>query len=60
MEDFKVRLRAEIDELLIKLEALDGFIYSTPFYEIDKIQQDLLVIQHSAMETYLNCLQARL
>lgn len=60
MSDFKERLENEQTELDIKLRALTKFNNSEKSQAIDPIQKSLLVIQASAMSTYLECLNERL
>jgi len=49
--------KAQLDERLLKLKS---FIESDAFKQIDPVQQDLLIIQKRAMETYSSCLDARI
>ncbi len=60
MSDFKSRLLNEELELKDKTEKLDAFLQSENFNKIEDVQQLLLLIQFKAMETYLQCLNARI
>lgn len=60
MGDFKTKLIDEKNQLSIKLDALDNFILSESFNEIDDIQKSLLQVQVTAMNTYLQCLKERI
>ncbi len=60
MDEFMKRLINEREELEEKLNKLDIFIGSEKFDSIDQIQQTLLKIQSSAMETYYKCLDQRI
>lgn len=59
MSDFKDRLKTEIEELSEKIGKLDSFINGENFKKVDDIQKPLLIIQSSAMQTYLTCLETR-
>lgn len=61
MSDFKSRLIQEKEDLQEKLSKLQSFLGNAKlFHNIEKIQQSLLFVQASAMETYLCCLHERL
>lgn len=60
MSDFKQRLKQEKEELQEKLHKLESFLGTEAFHKVEKIQQTLLLVQASAMETYLRCLHERL
>ena len=60
MEDFKSRLSKEISELTEKLDKLDSFLMSDKVSTIDDVQNALLHVQATAMNTYLQCLKERL
>ena len=59
-QDFKSRLVTEKEELEEKLIKLTDFNQSEKADGIDPIQKSLLIVQASAMYTYLECLKARL
>lgn len=60
MSDFITRLQQERDELKLKRDNLNNFLFTENFEGIDQIQKGLLQIQYSAMITYLKCLNERL
>ena len=60
MNDFLSRLEDEQIQLEQKLRKLESFLYTESFYKISKNQQSLLMIQASAMRTYLICLNERI
>jgi len=60
MADFKTRLLTERDELAGRLAKLNDFIVTDQFNNIDEAQQALLIVQSSAMATYLSVLNQRL
>lgn len=60
MSDFKDRLIDEKIELDKKTEKLESFFDSDTFKGLDKTNQGLLTIQHSAMQTYSECLRQRI
>ena len=60
MSDFKTRLAGEKIELNEKILKLSEFTKSDNFVTIDKVQQSLLLIQLKSMQTYDQCLAARL
>jgi hypothetical protein len=60
MSDFKTRLETEKVELEQKLDKLDAFILSEKSKEIDDVQNALLHVQATAMNTYLQCLKERI
>ena len=60
MSDFKTRLEAERVELQEKLQKLNEFLETEKCEGIDPDQKTLLIIQSKAMDTYLQCLEARL
>ena len=60
MENFIVRLFDEKNELHERYVKLKSFLFTEQFDSIDPIQQGLLQIQVSAMETYLKCLNERI
>lgn len=60
MEDFKVRVIEERDELLIKLDKLGTFLYSASFETLGKKDKDLLVKQFAAMQKYVEILNIRI
>lgn len=59
-DTFKDRLTIECKELEEKLIKLNDFNASEKINVIDPVQKSLLVIQASAMRTYLECLKKRL
>lgn len=60
MDAFMERLINEREELDAKMNKLDDFIGSDKFKAIDQVQQSLLKLQSSAMETYYRCLDERI
>ena len=60
MSDFKTRLQVEASELEEKLNKLDSFLISEKSKEIDDVQNALLHVQATAMNTYFQCLKERL
>lgn len=60
MSDFKTRLAGEKIELNEKILKLSEFTKSDNFVTIDKVQQSLLLVQLKSMQTYDQCLAARL
>lgn len=60
MDTFLDRLKDEMNKLDEKIDKLDTFIMSDKFKELSQIQQVLLNVQVSAMETYWKCLAERL
>ena len=60
MGDFKTRLVDEKNQLSIKLDALDSFITSDKFKDVNDVQKALLQVQSTAMNTYLQCLKERI
>lgn len=60
VESFKDRLLSEKLELGTRLNKLYKFIGTDKFYTLPQIQRSLLIIQLSAMDTYLKCLNERL
>lgn len=59
-DTFLTRLKKEEEELSIKLDKLDTFMYSEKFNSIPDIQRILLRIQYTAMITYKSCLLERI
>lgn len=60
MRNFKQRLEAEQVELQERLQKLNDFLGTEKCEGIDPDQKTLLIIQSRAMDTYLQCLEARL
>jgi hypothetical protein len=60
MNDFKERLRVELEELQEKAGKLSAFIMSDAFMAVDPIQKSLLEVQYQSMITYATCLQQRI
>jgi hypothetical protein len=60
MSDFITRLYDEKNQLEDKTNKLGAFLFTVDFIKLDEIQQGLLQIQHSAMMTYLKCLNERI
>lgn len=58
--NFKTRLADEAAQLNTKIEALDAFIQTKNFYAIDEFGRTMLNIQLTAMQTYCECLSARI
>lgn len=60
MNDFKTRLEVARTDLLIKMQKLNDFLGSEKCSNLDVDQKTLLNIQTKAMDTYLQCLEARI
>lgn len=60
MGDLISRLYDEKNTLFDKTKRLEAFLFTNEFMQLDDIQQGLLQIQHSAMMTYLKCLNERI
>lgn len=60
MEDFHVRLLQELNDLLAKKTKLHEFLISEKVKNLKHIQQSLLWVQLTAMDTYATCLQERI
>lgn len=60
MDTFKERLLDERNQLRDKLDKLTPFVKSQKIDDLPDTQQALLIVQESAMRTYLMCLQERL
>ena len=60
MGDLISRLYDEKNTLADKTIKLGQFLFTDEFMGLDDIQQGLLQIQHSAMMTYLKCLNERI
>ncbi|MGJ8760380.1 MAG: crAss001_48 related protein [Polaribacter sp.] len=60
MNEALVRVTEEKQQLSQKVDALEKFIKSDLFTEIDRRQQSLLKIQLPAMKMYLECLSQRI
>ena len=59
-DTFLTRLKKEEEELSIKIDKLDIFMYSDKFNSIPDIQKTILKIQYMAMVTYKMCLLERI
>lgn len=59
MEDWKIRLKQETKELATKVNALHDFMKTRQFYELPRVDKDLLYEQNSAMLKYLQVLGQR-
>ena len=57
---FYSRMKAELEELIKKIEKLRDFIICSYFQELDKREQDLMREQLHYMERYASMLTARL
>lgn len=60
MPDWKTRVETELRELRQKIEALDKFVQSDAFYNLNAGHRLLLVEQGKAMTEYARILKARL
>lgn len=60
MSDFKSRLVEEQEQLEERLNKLNEFNQSEKVNAIDPVQKSILIIQAKAMQTYNECLKARL
>lgn len=60
MSDFKSRLVEEQEQLEERLNRLNEFNQSEKVNAIDPIHKSILIIQARAMQTYNECLKARL
>lgn len=54
------RVRVEREELLVKLEKLETFIDSTPFYSLSEVEKNDLDSQSIIMNQYLDILDKRI
>ena len=60
MSDFKDRLIDEQAQLEEKLNKLDAFLMSDKVKDVDDVQEALLQVQATAMNTYSQCLKERI
>lgn len=60
MDDFKFRLIEEQVQLEDKLNKLDRFLMSDKVNDVDDVQNALLHVQATAMNTYNQCLKERI
>lgn len=60
MEDFVVRLREELEQLLGRMEKLEGFLETDPFQRLEVADRVDLRYQHTYMKQYATVLQRRL
>jgi len=60
MSDFKTRLVEEAQELAIKTNALNDFMRTQPFVDLDRKDKDLLYAQSRLMNEYLQVLGQRI
>lgn len=60
MSDFKTRLKEEAQELAIKTNALNDFMRTQAFVDLDRENKDLLYKQSRLMNEYLQVLGQRL
>lgn len=60
MSDFKTRLKEEARELAIKTNALNEFMHTQDFVDLDRKNKDLLYSQSRLMNEYLQILGQRL
>ena len=60
MSDFKTRLKEEAQELAIKTNALNDFMRTQAFVDLDRANKDLLYTQSRLMNEYLQVLGQRL
>lgn len=60
MGDYKARLVKETNDLRDKVNKLHDFIKTKTFYNLDRVDKDLLYDQYHAMLTYLQILGKRL
>lgn len=58
-QEQKDRLSKEINNLINKINKLGDFIRTNAFYNLDRINKDLLYEQYHAMLTYLQVLGKR-
>jgi len=54
------RMEKENCKLTVKFNRLTSFLGGHKFRELNKCQQQLLVLQHNAMNTYKNVLEMRI
>lgn len=59
MGDFKDRLNIETHELMTKTNKLGDFMRTKDFYDLQRIDKDLLYEQYHAMLNYLQILGKR-
>lgn len=60
MDEFKIRLKKEFEELKDKISKLESFINSKKIDTVIQIQKSLLIVQLDAMQTYATCLYERI
>jgi len=60
METYIDRLYHERSELGRLIDNLEAFIISGKVAEISVVQLSIINIQHSAMKTYMSCLEERI
>lgn len=59
-KEYQQRVRDEYEELLVKLNKLNGFIQNTLFFTTSDVEQQLLLEQQEAMNAYANTLRKRI
>tara|TARA_R110000851_G_scaffold220465_2_gene373247 strand:+ start:130 stop:345 length:216 start_codon:yes stop_codon:yes gene_type:complete len=60
MDDFLQRLKDEAADLALKLTALNSFMSTQRFVDLDRANKDLLYSQQRSMSKYLQILGQRL
>ena len=60
MEPYQERAIDEATELNVKVNALDNYLRTEAFRDIDDIDQELLQAQYTAMREYLDMLHQRI
>lgn len=60
MSNYKERVVIEKDELNTKINDLVGFMHSDEFVALDSVNQGLLMVQHVAMQNYIDVLRRRI
>jgi len=60
MDDWRIRLLAEQQQLEERQTKLEAFLDSAPFLALPKLQQDLLWAQRAVMAAYARLLQLRI
>lgn len=58
--EYLVRMRAELNDLCMKLDKLAAFEESDDFKKLNAYQRDLMVAQYGAMLAYRNVLNIRI
>jgi hypothetical protein len=60
MEQWQQRLKAEAEELEIKIEKLLDFLSTKQFNDLDGVNKTLLHVQFRAMQAYYEAVEGRM